>query len=111
MKLFVSLCVVVAAACGGHGAGDIDEVVGASCTSDRDCAHRCFQDSDLPDGFCSLSCVTDNDCPIDTYCMSESGGMCMFACPPFDCSRLGAGWFCRDRGRRNGGSLNVCSGG
>ena len=111
MKTFVILCVWLVAACGGHDEGEIDDVIGAACASDRDCASRCYSGGDFPQGFCSLSCASDNDCPGDTYCMSEDGGVCMYACPAFDCHRLGAGWACRERDRQNGGKIDVCSGG
>jgi len=101
------------AACGGHDLGSIDDTVGASCTSDRACADRCYQDNGdkFPGGFCSLACLSDNDCPTDTYCIKDAGGVCMFACPAFDCSRLGAGYACRDKDSMTGGKVNVCIGG
>jgi hypothetical protein len=40
----------------------------------------------------------------------EDGGVCLFACPAFDCSRLGNGWECRDRDRVSGGQIHVCFG-
>jgi|SRR5690348_9267266 hypothetical protein len=110
MKFLVSLCVLVLAGCGGHGPGDIDEVVGAACDSDRECDARCYQGGDFPGGFCSLPCETDNDCPGDTYCIRESDGVCMYACPAFDCRRLGPGWGCRDKERESGGHVSVCAG-
>jgi hypothetical protein len=110
MRSLVLTCLLAVAAC-GHDDGDIDELVGATCSDDRDCDERCFLGGDFPGGFCSIICDTDNDCPDDTFCMEESGGVCMFACPPFDCDRLGGGWSCRDRSRKSGGSVNVCSGG
>src|SRR5262245_679824 len=97
------LCVLVAAACGGHGQGGIDNVIGAACTSDRECVERCYGGGDFPGGFCSHPCRADTDCPGDTYCMANSGGVCMFACPQFDCGRLGVGWVCRERMRAAGG--------
>lgn len=109
MKSLIVVCVLAAAAC-GHGDGDIDQTVGDSCVDDRDCEDRCFLGGDFPGGFCSLACETDNDCPGDTFCMSESGGVCMYACPPFDCSRLGNDWECRSKSRKNGGDVNVCAG-
>jgi len=111
MRAFVILCALCVVACGGHDTGEIDETIGAACHTDRDCDFRCYTGGDFPDGFCSLSCASDNDCPGDTYCMVESGGVCMFGCPVFDCRRLGPGWNCRDRDRQNGGKVNVCSGG
>jgi hypothetical protein len=94
----------------GRDDGDIDDTIGSRCASDRDCDERCFMGADFPGGFCSLPCLSDNDCPGDTFCIDEGGGSCMFACPGFDCSRLGAGWTCRDEDRISGGSVNVCSG-
>lgn len=111
MKSLVIASMLFVTACGGHDDGDIDEVVGAACASDRDCESRCYLDNnDFPGGFCSLSCQTDNDCPIDTYCMSQSGGVCLFACPPFECDRLGPSWTCREKSRKSGGSVSVCIG-
>lgn len=105
------LLVGTVSGCGGHGEGDIDEVIGASCASDRDCDARCYLDpGDFPGGICSLPCRSDNDCPSDTFCMKKADGVCLFACPAFDCSRLGAGWKCRDKERENGGMISVCIG-
>lgn len=109
MKKIV-FCIALLVAC-GHSAGEIDGTIGKACLSDRDCDDRCFNDGDLPGGFCSRSCIDDLDCPDDAYCMQESGGICMFYCPPFDCSRLGGGWNCRERDREGGGKAFVCSGG
>ena len=109
MKSFVILCALFVTAC-GHGDGDIDETIGASCADDRDCDSSCYQGGDFPGGFCSLACNSDNDCPDDTYCMDEQGGVCMFACPAFDCDRLGPGWKCENKGRLNGGDTTVCRG-
>jgi hypothetical protein len=108
---FVLASLLVLAACGGHGEGEIDDVIGAPCVSDRDCDTRCYIDGDdYPGGFCSQSCQSDDDCPADTYCIAEDGGVCLFACPAFDCSRLGNGWECRDRDRVSGGQIHVCFG-
>jgi len=104
------LFAILVGACGGHDVGEIDEVVGNACADDRDCDSRCYRDSDFPQGFCSLPCSSDQDCPSDTYCMDNHDGVCMFACPAFDCDRLGVGWDCRDRGRVGGGEIHVCSG-
>jgi hypothetical protein len=109
MKSLFLVCALLVGAC-GHGDGDIDTEVGATCVDDRDCDDSCVLGGDFPGGFCSLPCDTDNDCPGDTYCMETQGGICMFACPAFDCDRLGAGWSCKSRKRNNGGDINVCSG-
>jgi len=107
MKRIVWIALLVGC---GHGNGDIDSTIGAACLSDRDCEDRCYRDEDLPHGFCSRPCIDDLDCTADTYCMAESGGICMYFCPPFECSRLGVEWTCRERGRINGGNIFVCSG-
>lgn len=110
MRSIVILCALFVAACGGHDEGDIDNVIGSACTTDRNCDNRCYLGGDFPGGFCSIPCASDNDCPSDTLCMQKEQGVCMFACPQFDCSRLGAGWGCHDEDRLSGGKANVCSG-
>src|SRR5262245_11912484 len=104
------IILLIAIGC-GHGAGGIDKTEGKACASDRDCDHRCYQGGDFPGGFCSVPCSVDGDCPSDSVCTSNEGGVCMFVCPPFDCARLGPGWFCQSVDRREGGQANVCSGG
>ena len=63
MRSFVIVGALFLAACGGHDEGDIDDVIGAACSTDRDCDSRCFSGGHFPGGFCSLSCASDNDCP------------------------------------------------
>jgi hypothetical protein len=100
---------VLLAAC-GHDSGTIDRTIGAACTADTQCEHQCFQGGDFPGGFCSLSCVGDVDCPADSYCADKAGGVCMYACPTFDCGRLGGGWGCHNVDDRGGGRISVCIG-
>ena len=90
-----------------------DSLIGAPCAVDGDCAHRCFTDNGdhFPGGFCSESCASDADCPNGTACIGVAGGVCMFVCPPFDCTFMGPGWTCDARDRNNGaGQVNVCIG-
>lgn len=111
---FVCVLALGAAACqSGHSTGTTDEVVGAPCTVDTQCAHRCYQDSNgrFPGGFCSQSCQSDLDCPGDTYCVATANGVCMFKCPPFDCAFLGPDWRCAPRDHVAGGQVPVCIGG
>jgi hypothetical protein len=110
MRFIVIACILVASAC-GRGDGDIDDLIGSSCTADSQCADRCFRDnSDYPGGFCSIQCNSDSDCTSDSFCMDKDGGVCLFECPAFDCARLGPGWVCRDRDRVGGGRISVCTG-
>jgi hypothetical protein len=111
MKLLACALGVVLAACAGHGAGSIDEVVGAGCSVDSQCADRCYTgNADFPGGFCSRPCTSDADCPGDTVCATKAGGVCLFVCPPFDCAELGPGWHCSDKDLVGGGKANVCIG-
>lgn len=110
MRSIVLALVLVISAC-GRDDGDIDTLIGERCTADRECEDRCFRDtSDYPGGFCSSACDSDNDCTTDAFCMDRDDGVCLFACPEFDCGRLGAGWSCRERDRIGGGKLTVCIG-
>ena len=90
-----------------------DTLIGDPCVADGDCAHRCFTDNGdhFPGGFCSESCVSDADCPANSACIDVAGGVCMFVCPPFDCSFMGPGWVCDARDKHSGGGqVNVCIG-
>jgi hypothetical protein len=108
-RLFICLAFALAAC--GHDGGTIDRTIGAACTSNAQCDHTCFQNQgDFPGGFCSTGCASDNDCPLDTYCSAPSGGVCLFACPKFDCNRLGAGWGCHSVDHVGGGKVEVCIG-
>ena len=110
MARFLLGLAVALAACGGHGGGGIDQTIGATCTNNGQCNHTCFTGGNFPAGFCSIGCASDADCPSDTYCTTPSGGVCLFICPPFDCSRLGAGWGCHTVDDRSGGKVDVCIG-
>lgn len=110
MKWIVLALVIVTAGC-GRDDGDIDSLIGDSCTRDSDCDERCFRDTaDYPGGICSIACTGDGDCTSDSYCMDRDGGVCLFQCPEFDCTRLGPGWACKDKDRVGGGSISVCIG-
>ncbi len=103
--------VLVVGACGGHGLGDVDDTVGNACTRDSDCDDRCLPPSgDFPGGFCTLTCRDDRDCPGDTFCIDRDGGVCLFICPEFRCSDLGAGWECKDEDDVSGARVSVCRG-
>ena len=99
------------AACHTHDPGQIDTLIGGACTGNNQCDHTCYQGPDFPNGFCSLPCVSDRDCPADSVCITAQGGMCAYECPPFDCTRLGAGYTCQDKDHTGGGKVNVCIGG
>ncbi len=100
-----------AAACGGHSSGSIDRTIGAPCTSNTQCDHQCLTPSgDFPGGFCTIPCTDNSECTSDTVCVAKAGGVCLYACPPFDCARLGANWSCQGADAYAGGKVNVCLG-
>jgi hypothetical protein len=108
----LAILLAVLTGCSEHSLGGVDTVIGAGCTRDSDCAHRCYLDpgNRFPGWFCSQACASDADCPIDTYCATTAGGLCLFACPAFDCARLGVGYQCRQEDHISGGSVMVCLG-
>jgi hypothetical protein len=108
--IVIAMFAALAACNSGHRLGEIDPTIGATCSNDRNCDDRCYLGGEFPGGFCSLSCLSDRDCPVDTYCIDTQGGVCMYICPDFDCTRLGAGWSCKDKDRAGGGKASVCSG-
>lgn len=92
---------------------DVSRAVGARCDRDTECDERCLEPHpDWPDGFCTLSCDSDVDCPADTACIEDEGGVCTFRCAgEADCAFLGAGWTCQTRNGKPEGTVMVCRGG
>lgn len=73
--------------------------LGARCERHADCRERCLLDHDTggryPDGFCTMSCDRDRDCPHGAVCAALEGGVCLFACDvPESCAFLGPDWSC-----------------
>jgi hypothetical protein len=75
--------------------------LGARCERHADCHERCLVDVDAdtghryPDGFCTVSCDGDGDCPAGAVCAAIEGGVCLFACEQREsCAFLGTGWDC-----------------
>ncbi len=94
------------AACGG-GVGFYGEVVGGSCSANRDCEERCLTGGDFPQGTCTVSCSSDSDCPSGTYCIRKEGGVCLLGCrDPSDCRDR---YSCKaERNEGHGGDSLVC---
>lgn len=79
---------------------DVSRAVGARCDVSAECDDRCLAPSDdWPDGFCTLTCDVDDDCPDDTACIADSGGgVCAFRCAfDADCRFLGEAYACKER--------------
>ena len=67
---------------------------------------------DFPDGFCTVTCVDDRDCPSDALCADTHGGVCVFGCRDNrDCDFLGPRYTCREKKDFANLSVLVCMGG
>ncbi|MCX5745405.1 MAG: hypothetical protein NT062_23245 [Proteobacteria bacterium] len=94
MKAMTITILTSLAACGG---ADVSRDVGARCEKAADCAERCLTGGKWPGGFCTLSCDTDSDCPTDTRCISEEGGVCAYVCNTTpECGFLLGDYVCKD---------------
>jgi len=115
-ELVAVCCIVSSVLLGGcgrddEGIGPHGELVGASCATDRDCAHRCLRDNaHYPGGMCTVSCQRDADCPAGTSCVKDSGGICAVSCrASADCASFGRGYVCDERDRQGAdGEALVC---
>jgi hypothetical protein len=110
MRTLVAIAVVVALGACSHNR--VDHEVGAICRVDGDCVERCESGGDFPDGFCTITCVDDRDCPSDTLCANTHGGVCVFGCRDSrDCDFLGPRYSCREKKDFANLSVLVCMGG
>jgi hypothetical protein len=103
---------VFACAC---SSSDVSRAVGARCDLSAECEDQCLGPSvDWPDGFCTLICDTDSDCPDDTACIDYGGaGVCAFTCTAsLGCTFLGDGYECFQLARHapNGAPVMACRG-
>src|SRR6185295_2898717 len=110
MRSYALLALLIGA-CGGD---KVDREVGARCEVETDCVDRCLgPNGDYPEGFCSIDCVNNRDCPDDASCVDREGGVCLFNCGDnADCNFLGQGWFCENtKLRETDVKVGVCRGG
>jgi hypothetical protein len=56
--------------------------IGDECTGTTDCPGICI--TELPGGYCTATCETDEDCPESTACIGLGGGFsgCLVTCDP-----------------------------
>lgn len=97
-------CFVIALAVAGCSAdAEVSRELGARCEARSECDDRCLAPSAaFPDGFCTLSCVGDLDCPGDATCVAREAGVCVFRCSvDAECAFLGATWRCVEEPRAN----------
>lgn len=100
------LLAFVLVACGGS---DVSRLIGARCEATSDCEDRCLAPSgDYPDGFCTVNCSDNRDCPSDTECVDREGGVCLFSClDDRDCEFLGPAWRCKEADLREDENVKV----
>ena len=107
LLLLAATCAVLAA-CGESGA------VGDSCETAADCeAGQCITGGSFPDGACTPTCDSDDDCAEGFSCISRSGGICLRNCSGTqECEDLrGGAWQCREESLQlGGGNRLVCIG-
>jgi len=90
-------------------AGPDSVVVGGACTTDVDCERRCTHHGEFGAGMCTVSCITDNDCPEGAVCLEPDGGICGVSCASDrDCVDFGRAFVCKAKKRRSGGDALVC---
>jgi hypothetical protein len=104
----IVLCLALVA-CGVSS--DVTREVGARCEEANDCDEICLSGRDYPDGFCSVGCRNDDDCPDDTVCVRDEEGTCQVACEEDrNCEYLGADWECVGTRTPNGDEVSACRG-
>ncbi len=92
----------------GCSTSDVSRSLGARCESERECDELCLMGNNFPDGFCSVTCESDADCPDDARCVRGQGGRCLFRCnDDDDCQFLGDEWDCENESNASG---RVCRG-
>lgn len=111
MRIAMITLALALAAC---QSSDVSRELGARCDVAAECDERCLGPSmEWPGGFCSITCDTDNDCPLDAKCIDESGGgVCAYSClgDP-GCYFLGADYECHERDAHGAGmKVMVCRG-
>ncbi|MEO8550647.1 MAG: hypothetical protein ABI678_11760 [Kofleriaceae bacterium] len=106
--------VAILLALGACQSSDVSREVGARCDTNAECDQKCLApDGDWPGGFCTVLCDSDAECPEDTRCIEQDGGVCAFGCATdVDCAFLGDGYTCKERDSHGGGAkVSVCRGG
>src|SRR3954462_9682003 len=108
----LAVLVVLAPACSPDS--DVSRELGARCTTADDCDDRCLPpDPAYPGGICTLTCLSDSECPSGSTCVDREGGVCLFDCAADrDCTFLGDGWTCKGGEAREDHSreVNICRG-
>lgn len=94
---------------------DVSRELGARCEVTNDCDERCLVPStEFPDGFCTQSCINDDECPGRAFCVDNAGqgGICLFGCRVEEgCEFLGEGWSCQLQSSEGAdGEVMVCIG-
>jgi len=74
----------------------VSRALGAECTSDHECDDVCATGGAWPEGMCTLSCMSDTDCPSEAACITDQGGICAYRCQTdMNCRFLGPAYACK----------------
>ncbi len=93
-----AVAVMIALVGGCVRKGTANTLVGAVCTTKRDCDSACWE------GFCTIACQSADECPEKMTCISD--GVCAFTCIG---DRTCGGWQCIDKRRfRESERVMVC---
>lgn len=103
--LFLAWIVVVAACT--EQAGALSPDVGGPCENDDECHPEsfCEEDAAFPDGMCSITCKSQDECILSTICSER--GLCLMSC--FQDSDCREGYRCIDEKRPEGGTARACA--
>ena len=105
------LAALLSFALGCTAGSEVSRRLGARCEAHDQCDDLCLADPEFPDGFCSVSCNFDDDCPARSACVDHGEGVCLFRCfEPTDCDFLGPGWQCAVAPGLPSGQESVCTG-
>jgi len=112
--LRAAIAAALAIVCGCGVSSDVSRELGALCEDRDQCDDRCLTGTRYPDGFCSVTCDDDGDCPDGATCVDREGGVCLFTCGDrSECNFLGEDWRCRvqpERGAGEDDEVMVCMG-
>ena len=115
MTRAIALLVAALALAGCGVDADVSRTLGARCDSADECDDRCLAPgAAFPGGFCSVSCESNADCPVEASCADAESGVCLFECADNgECEFLGPGWACFARALREDAARQVlvCIGG
>ena len=111
--LVLAVATILPSGCGVDDVGPMSRLVGGRCVTDNDCIKHCITGTQFPDGYCTVSCAANSDCPGASACVASNGGICLATCQvAADCTDYGPGYRCsRQTSQTPGAEPLACAGG